>query len=119
MEELGGHLSRVSLDELKKDNGDVSLASVGLFFPRGIFFEILSWLPVKYLVRCKAQGFGSGNPICLTESRKLTQIAGAGAGAAGKRSYIACPSSVVTFKRNAIGEDTSIQTRIGHVNQAR
>ncbi|KAK3207028.1 hypothetical protein Dsin_021074 [Dipteronia sinensis] len=53
MEELGGHLSRVSLDELKKDNGDVSLASVGLFFPREIFFEILSWLPVKYLVRCK------------------------------------------------------------------
>ncbi|KAK0580152.1 hypothetical protein LWI29_037196 [Acer saccharum] len=178
MEELGGHLSRVSLDELKKDNGDVSLASVGLFFPRGIFFEILSWLPVKYLVRCKCVSFGDiveeklnvivfedhrknkwsktnivihltflkENPdlkknivptlfgngklwLCSehkdsdqvlqfvynTESRKLTQIAlaGAGAGAAGKRSYIACPSSVVTFKRNAIGEDTSIQTRIG------
>ncbi|KAK0578504.1 hypothetical protein LWI29_011490 [Acer saccharum] len=53
MEELGGHLSRVSLDELKKYHGEVSLASVGLFFPREIFFEILSWLPVKYLVRCK------------------------------------------------------------------
>ncbi|KAI9198492.1 hypothetical protein LWI28_016848 [Acer negundo] len=53
MEELGGHLSRLSLDELKKDNGDVSLAIVGLFFPREIFFEILSWLPVKYLVRYK------------------------------------------------------------------
>ncbi|KAK1557128.1 hypothetical protein Q3G72_018532 [Acer saccharum] len=173
MEELGGHLSRVSLDELKKDNGEVSLASVGLFFPREIFFEILSWLPVKYLVRCKCVLEEKLNVIVLedhrknkwsktnivihltflkenpdlkknivptlfdngklwfcsehkdsdqvlqyvynTESRELTQIAlaGAGAGAAGKRSYIACPSSVVTFKRNAIGEDTSIQTRIG------
>ncbi|KAK1565568.1 hypothetical protein Q3G72_029753 [Acer saccharum] len=113
MEELGGHLSRVSLDELRKDNGDVSLASVGLFFPRES--------SLRSSAGCLAQGFGSGNPICLTESRKLTQIAlaAAGAGAAGKRSYIACPSSVVTFKRNAIGEDTSIQTRIGHVNQAR
>ncbi|KAK1548851.1 hypothetical protein Q3G72_004996 [Acer saccharum] len=241
MEELGGHLSRVSLDELKKYHGEVSLASVGLFFPREIFFEILSWLPVKYLVRCKCvckqwykliedrsfimKHFSRSEPVIVyfedkvenldvdgtivrekfriidvfagvilergdissfgdiveeklnvivleddrknkwsetnivipltflkenpdlkknivptlfdngklwfcsehkdsdqvlqfvynTESWKLTQIvlAGAGAGAAGKRSYTACPSSVITFKRNAIGEDTSTQTRTG------
>ncbi|KAK2642179.1 hypothetical protein Ddye_023942 [Dipteronia dyeriana] len=161
MEELGGHFSGVSLDELKKDNGEVSLASVGLFFPCEIVFEILTWLPVKYLVRCKCvckkwykliedrsfimKHLSRSEPIIVYYEDKVENldvdgtivretfriihvfaglilergdISCAGAGAAGKRSYIACPS-VVTFKRNAIGEDTSIQTKFGPVNQAR
>ena len=49
-----------------------------------------------------------------TDSRKLTQIAlvGAGAGAAGKRSYTACPSSVIISKRNATGEDVICKSTI-------
>ncbi|KAK3175423.1 hypothetical protein Dsin_032737 [Dipteronia sinensis] len=35
------------------DNGDESLPSVGLVLPHEIFFEILSWMPAKCLVRCK------------------------------------------------------------------
>ncbi|KAK0577800.1 hypothetical protein LWI29_000336 [Acer saccharum] len=55
MEEAAGdQFSQVySLNESKEDNRDVSLASVGLLLPCEIFFEILSWLPVKNLVRCK------------------------------------------------------------------
>ncbi|KAI9198617.1 hypothetical protein LWI28_019178 [Acer negundo] len=53
-EAAGGQFSQVySLNESKEDNRDVSLASVGLLLPCEIFFEILSWLPVKNLVRCK------------------------------------------------------------------
>ncbi|KAK3207021.1 hypothetical protein Dsin_021067 [Dipteronia sinensis] len=53
MEEVGVQISQMLCDESTKDNGDVLVAVVGLFLPYEIFFEILSWLPVKYLVRCK------------------------------------------------------------------
>ncbi|KAK3188223.1 hypothetical protein Dsin_027784 [Dipteronia sinensis] len=53
-EAAGGQISQVYLlDESKMDKGDVSLASVGLVLPHEIFFEILSWMPAKCLVRCK------------------------------------------------------------------
>ncbi|KAK0572173.1 hypothetical protein LWI29_027267 [Acer saccharum] len=53
-EAVGGQFSQVySLNELKEDNRDVSMASVGLLLPCEIFFEILSWLSMKNLVRCK------------------------------------------------------------------
>ncbi|TXG68162.1 hypothetical protein EZV62_003097 [Acer yangbiense] len=49
-EAVGGQFSQVySLNESKEDNRDVLLASVGLLLPCEIFFEILSWLPVKTL----------------------------------------------------------------------
>ncbi|KAK0579352.1 hypothetical protein LWI29_025016 [Acer saccharum] len=52
MEEVGIQISQMLSDESMKDNGDVLVAVVGLFLPCEIFFEILSWLPAKYLVRC-------------------------------------------------------------------
>ncbi|KAK4858735.1 hypothetical protein QYF36_021195 [Acer negundo] len=53
MEEVGVQIAQMLSNESMKDNGDVLVAVVGLFLPCEIFLEILSWLPAKYLVRCK------------------------------------------------------------------
>ncbi|KAL5772397.1 hypothetical protein ACOSP7_012002 [Xanthoceras sorbifolium] len=45
--------SPMDVSERNDNNGDASFAKLGPFLPDEIFFEILSWLPVKYLVRCK------------------------------------------------------------------